>query len=553
LFLASAVFRAIFHRLPSRQRGGLPTLLCTVLCALLATACASLPAPAPKTASSAFRAPEQTTLGRIALDSSPKAGASGFQLETTGDQAFDDRLTLIDRAERSLDLQYYIIERDDSVHTLFTHVRQAARRGVRVRLLVDDMNTVGLDLAFLRIDALPNIEVRIFNPFPAARFSIASRFLASLGDFRRVSRRMHNKMLIADNAIAITGGRNLGDQYFVRNPDNNFVDLDIVSAGPVVRQLSASFDRYWNDELAYPIKTIAAAPGTSEVDDAARQGPAALPPPESLRSQLGHGRLDFTWAPVTLLADRPSKITSKTSHAPPAPTAEPGPSVPTAAPTVASTPAPAAASDELIIDDIATLIRSAQHELVIISPYLVPGQRGVALLHELTARGVKIRILTNSLASTDAPAVHIGYARYRPQLLALGVELYEQRPLIEGQSRHFGRFGASRSSLHTKALIIDGKMLFVGSMNMDPRSAYENTELGLVLRSELMARQVLKLFNEESSRFSYRVQLSADGRQLIWSTQTKGQHQQWLDEPGAGLGLKLELLLLRPFAPEELL
>jgi putative cardiolipin synthase len=188
--------------------------------------------------------------------------------------------------------------------------------------------------------------------------------------------------------------------------------------------------------------------------------------------------------------------------------------------------------------------------VVIISPYLVPGERGMALLRELAGRGVKLRILTNSLAATDAAAVHIGYARYRPQLLALGVELYEQRPSI-GQAPHLGAFGSSRASLHTKALVIDGRTLFIGSMNMDPRSAYENTELGLIIRSTALSGQVLRIFEEQAGKYSYRLG-SRDGA-LVWTSVVDGQTRQWHEEPEATAKQKALLLVLRPFAPEEML
>ena len=374
---------------------------------LLLSGCVGLPRHVQKYRSEALPNPQTTSLGHLIAAEQGNENLSGIRLLTSGEEALADLIALADRAERTLDIQYYIIHQDESAALLLHHVRLAADRGVRVRVLVDDLNTVGEDRRFLHLSEHANVEVRVFNPFPGARFSTWTRFVASATDIRRINHRMHNKLFVADNALAITGGRNIGDQYFTRDQYNNFIDLDVVAAGAIVPQLSASFDAFWNSKYAYPIASVASPAGAE---------PASPPPaadafarsPDWLEGELESGKVkvDLTWVPATVLADRPAKIASETS------------------------------SDEevTIANDLAALMRSARQELIVISPYFVPGDDGVALFAKLVSEGVHIRILTNSLASTDSPVVHHGYAHYRVALLKLGIELSEVRPKL-GQKR----------------------------------------------------------------------------------------------------------------------
>ena len=519
----------------------------------LCAACASLPPPPPKPVSQAWAQPEATALGTLAAAAAPNLRFSGFRLLASGEDALAALAALADHAQRTLDLQYYLMRDDASTRALLRHVHAAAQRGVRVRVLLDDLNTAGADDALLCLTRHANIELRLYNPFPAGRGSTLTRVLASIGDVRRINQRMHSKMFVADNAIAVTGGRNLGDAYFVQSLASNFVDLDVIAAGPVVRDLSASFDRFWNSDLAYPLESlvdrkpecdgsVAAAPpspnGTPGADRASADGgsaeapPSTAPParssvaiPDSAFSQeLGAGRLQLAWVPAAVLADAPSKIASE---------GDPGRS-------------------ETIADDIVTLTRAARREVVLISPYFVPGKRGVALARELHARGVQLRVLTNSLAATDAPIVHIGYARYRRDLVTAGVELYELRSRLGASRSRLGSFGSSLASLHAKAMVIDRRLLLIGSMNMDPRSARLNTEIALVMRSPALAGQVVQLFDDVAASSSYRVEALADGR-LRWVGQAPGAPTVEGAEPDASVGLQLMLMLLSPFAPDELL
>ena len=570
-------------------------------------ACAALP-PLPHRTES--RAIPGTTASAFARKVSAERGnaspaQSGVRLLAGGEEALSTLLALVDGAEHTLDLQYYAVLNEASTRLLLQRVRAAADRGVRVRMLIDDFNTSGTDDALLRLTRHPRMEVRLYNPLPGGRFSLPTRVIASLHDVGRINNRMHNKQLVADNALAVTGGRNLGDAYFLQGADANFVDLDLLVAGPVVQQLSATFDRYWASELAYPADAIispdkagsapaagdsplssaaagtatpqasspapaasqaarmesapvtaptravpperppssaaskavpevppgepASAPKLPPVASAPMDAPSGLDVPtlERLKAQadaLRAGPLKLQWMPARLWADRPSKTSSE------------------------GTPSP----DEIMFDDFAGLMRSARQEVFLVTPYFVPGQPGMAVIRELRKRGIRVRILTASLAGTDAPAVYLGYSRYREALLKLGVELYELRAEPGGPQPP--RFGGvhSRTNLHAKAMLVDGGTVVVGSMNFDPRSANLNTEMGLVTRSTRFAAQVNELLTEITRRAAWRLSLEDGG--LLWShTDDKGQALRVTHEPDTSVFKRLGLKLLGPLAPEEML
>jgi phosphatidylserine/phosphatidylglycerophosphate/cardiolipin synthase-like enzyme len=495
-------------------------------CAL--AGCVGLPRHVIKYQSVALRTPQDTALGRLvsqAEDDDPKS-YSGVRLLSSGESAFDSLLALADHAERTLDVQYYIIRQDDSARAFLAHLRAAADRGVRVRVLVDDLNTTGEDRRFMHLEQHRNIDVRLFNPFPGGRSATWSRILNSLYDIPRINHRMHNKLMVADNALAITGGRNIGDEYFTRDRYSNFIDLDVVVAGPVVPQLSASFDAFWNSKYAYPISSLVPQPGAA--DGSGTGAPAALEPaPDAeanwLARELDAHMLDLQWVPATVLADRPAKIAS-----------ESGP------------------EEVTIANNVDSLLSQARSDIIIISPYFVPGPQGMELLKELRARGVRVRALTNSLASTDASIVHEGYARYRRALLALGVELFEVRPRLGHLKPRFHSFRSANASLHAKAIVIDGKTVFIGSLNMDGRSARFNSELGLVLRSSDIAQQVTSLFDDIIADGSYRLTLDAHSH-ILWSSGPPGAQRIWHRDPESGAVHRFLLKLLAPFAPEEML
>ena len=496
-------------------------MLLALCLALLTTACASLPPPVPREDAHALAHPQTTALGRLAVAASPGPELSGLRLLSSGEDALGSLVALADNAQHTLDLQYYLIHSDGSSLSLMRRVRAAADRGVHVRLLLDDLNTAGQDAGLLRLTAHPNIEVRLYNPFPAGRLGTISRVMASISDMARINHRMHNKMFVADNALAITGGRNLGDAYFVQSPDSNFLDIDMIVAGPAVRALSATFDRFWNDPLAYPVAAVVDTPVGADSGKLAI-APATIPVTDFAR-ELRQGQLKLVWAHATVLADKPSKMLSEGQ------------------PTKA----------EVIADEVERFIQSSRQELIIISPYFVPGMRGLALFKGLRDRGVQVRILTNSLATTDAPVVHIGYARYRAQLLAMGVELHELRPELHTKQAHLGSFGSSHASLHAKVVVVDRQKALVGSMNLDPRSARLNSEMGVLMDSPPIAQQLARLF-EEVSEDSYHLFLG-EGQRLQWQTTPPDPALLDQNEPEASAWLKFGIKLLSPLAPEEML
>jgi putative cardiolipin synthase len=500
------------------------TLISAVIAAVSVLAgCAGLPRHVHKTPSTAFQQPETTTLGRIVAADEFGKNLSGFRLLSSGEAALASLIALADHAERTLDIQYYIIHEDDSTRVFLHHVRLAADRGVRVRVLVDDLNTAGEDRRFMHLSSHANVEVRVFNPFTAGRFSTWTRLIASATDIRRINHRMHNKLFVADDALAITGGRNIGDQYFTLDPRSNFVDLDVVAAGAIVPQLSASFDQFWNSKYAIPIASVAAS-----VDAEANSAPpieAQIPESDNwLEQELEAQKLELIWAPATVLADRPAKIASETSP-----------------------------DEELTIaNDITALMGTAKQDLSIISPYFIPGKQGVALIANLVASGVKVRILTNSLASTDSPLVDIGYARYRVPLLKLGVDLREMRPKLGQKHARFHPFRSSNASLHAKALVIDQKIVFIGSLNMDERSAKINSELGLVINSAEIAHEVTNLLDDISTDGSYRLQLDPHDR-VEWVSGEGSTQKVWHTDPATSRTERAWLKILTPFAPDEIL
>ncbi|MBC5763393.1 phospholipase D-like domain-containing protein [Ramlibacter albus] len=524
-------------------------------CLSWATGCASLPANASRPASRAFEAPEQTALGQLAIARRGNARSdSGFHLLDSVDIALTSRLALVERAQRTLDLQYYAIHADASTEVLLQRIRKAAQRGVRVRILLDDFNSVGEDAQVLRMAFEPNIELRLFNPLPGSRGSMLTRLVGSLHDVERVQKRMHNKLFIADNAWGIAGGRNLGDRYFGGGDKQNFVDLDVLAAGRIVRDMSTSFDRYWNDELAYPVESLLSKEDLdrlrkpeSPLQPVAATGSTVLPgvtPAEAAqtdRPAMDLARVELAWAPAILLADQPGKI-------------GPGDDEVNAG--------------ETVVDGLLTLMSQARRDVLIVSPYFVPGTRMLAVFEQLRKRNVRIRVLTNSLASNDAPAAHAGYARYRDRLLGLGLEIHEMRAApetaaglgsgtgsatrsIAGSGPGGSKSGTSRASLHSKAVIIDGYLSIIGSMNLDLRSQLKNSEVALLIRGPAIAQQAIRQVEATIATDAYRLEKGALG--YVWRAPPGAPFKDSHGEPEASVKQKLLVNLIGPFAPDEML
>jgi len=536
---------------PSRSRA-VASFLWRGLAALafvaLMPGCAGLPANSGRTQSKALADVSGTSLAKRIEAGAPADARSrhraGFRLLGDVESAYGSRLAMIDAAEKTIDLQYYSIHYDSSTEELLQRLRKAAARGVRVRILIDDFNAAGENAEVLRMDEVPGVEVRLFNPVSGPRNWQPGRLVAALFDFKRIQQRMHNKSFIADNVLAVTGGRNLGDEYFGQGSKSNFLDLDVLVAGPLVRELSGTFDAYWNDPLAYPAATLLSAAERRELDEKrqkrlAEEGPAtpaappqqpavvpkAIPGAAGIASEIENGTLELTWAPATYVADKPSKISGD----------EPDD------------------EEETVVDGLVTLIQNAQADLLIVSPYFVPGAEMMNAFTGLRQRGVRVRVVTNSLASNDAPLAHVGYARYRKALLGIGVELYELKASGDTERRILGSTPRSRSSLHAKTLVMDGRLLVVGTMNLDLRSALQNTEAGIVIRSRALSAELTPGI-EQTLKDSYKVEL-ADGA-LLWhvpASDTARAGQTFTAEPDASTSLKLLVNIAGPFAPDEML
>lgn len=523
---------------PRLLRGGLLAML-----ALLLSACAYLPRSVERPPAMALHASSATTLGRIAAVSQPEPGLSGFRLLPGAPFALDTRLQLIRRAEQSVDVQYYHIADDEVGHLLLRELRDAGLRGVRVRLLVDDLYTENLDPTLLGLAAHPNVEVRLFNPFPGGRDFFLTRFLRSAHEFGRVNRRMHNKLLIADGAMAVTGGRNIANEYYLRHEQANFVDLDTFATGPIVTELATYFDDYWNSPVVFPVAAIArtelSRPALQQQFEAITADiPAQAPPPDydalgygPIAEDLDAGRLGLVWAQAWAYADAPERIKGMGASYGLVPLVD----------------------VESVRYNVIELMRRARSEVIMTTPYLIPGDKGMELFAELRARKIKLRVLTNSLAATDEPLVHIGYERYREPMLRLGVELHELSPGRAQRSKRLMVFRNAHSRLHAKTAVIDKRLVFLGSMNFDPRSEKHNTEMGVFIDSPPLAREILRLMDLDKLQASYQVMLRTGGQGLQWVANDDDGEVVLTEEPEADRLTLLLLKLLAPLAPEELL
>lgn len=509
-----------------------------ILAALLLVAgCASLPKDVQRPVSHALAQPGATALGQLVDQKRPAATPrhlSGFTLLPSPNLAYSARLALTQQATKTLDIQYYSIHVDTTVRSLLREVRSAAHRGVRVRILLDDFNSVGRDARVMRMARVPGVEMRMFNPLPGDRGSGMLRALGSLGDFRRIQHRMHNKMYIADSAWGIVGGRNLGDAYFGTANGSDFIDMDVLAAGPVVQRLSASFDRYWNNPLAYPVTSLLTPAElkrlrkTTQPDSDTAAGKPASTPAPALPPALDLATLPLTWAPADLLIDSPLKLEPEGDGA---------------------------HADGAVIEGLMSLLQTAQHDVIIVSSYFVPSTQMMALFADLKKRGVRVRVLTNSLASTDALLAQVGYARHRKQLLRLGIELYEMRARARARLRDTvlgSESVGTRAALHAKLVIVDGRTLSVGSMNLDLRSKLQNTEVALVIRSPSLAHQAAELVQGVINVGAWRVELTPGGA-LRWHDPPESRPGVIDHDPDTSVWLRLLTKLLAPLTPDEML
>ncbi len=473
-----------------------------------------------------------TRLGRaVAPEAARHEGLSGIHPLDNSLDAFAARYTLAGVAERTLDVQYYIWEDDMSGRLLFGALLAAASRGVRVRILLDDNNTPGMDGILMLLDAHPNIDVRLFNPFSFRRL----RFLGYLTDFARLNRRMHNKSFTVDGEVSIVGGRNIGDAYFGAGDQPLFTDLDVMATGPVVADVCDDFQRYWESAAVAPLSRVL------EVNEGEISRRVQLPPDwlenpmaqrylERLRTsrfvaQLESGELNMLWAKTRLLSDDPRKGEGKVRLR------------------------------GLLGVRLMRVVGEPREQFDIISPYFVPTRSGVAHLLTLVRKGVRIAILTNSLAANDVAMVHAGYARWRKKLLRHGVALYELKP-----QQHSGRAtphdrgltGNSGSSLHAKTFSVDGEKVFIGSFNFDPRSALLNTEMGFVIECETLAKLGHERFIRSRRHSAWELRLDRRGR-INWVEQEGEQEVVWRKEPQTSFWKRLVVRITARLPVEWLL
>jgi len=523
-------------------------LLAFIAVAAFVSGCATLPPGSsyPKTESSALAQPELTRLGRQFADAARRnPGASGFRMLAVGVDGFLARVQMIDAAERTLDLQYFIFRTDETGKLLAAAVLRAADRGVRVRLMLDDGETKPGDEQMAALDAHPQIEIRVYNPFAYRGSSLFLRGLEFSFNSARLDYRMHNKLMVVDNSIALVGGRNVGDQYFQIDPESQYADDDVFAAGPMVQRLSATFDEFWNCALAIPARALtkgmtseAALAKYREVLTAHRQQVKADGMDYSTRIASGEplasilsGKLPLIWARAQLVYDSPDKKS-----------VDKGQMV-----------------GRLMHKPVAAAVADVQSELLMISPYLIPGDEGMQLFADLRKRNVTVRILTSSLEATTVILAQAGYMKYRVPLLEMGAELYEIRSLLgnsrgSGQTASISRFG--NYSLHAKLFVLDRERLFIGSMNFDQRSMHLNTEIGLIIDSPELAQQAARRFEAMASPpNSYQVLLQPrdGGRppELIWRTQEQGKLVDYDREPARNNAQRLQVKLLRLVAIDE--
>ena len=482
---------------------------CFLLCATYG--CASVDFDYPKESSHAMTDTDSTQLGKsvTSIVKEQASGESGFYPMQEAIDALAVRILLAEEAERSLDAQYYLLTPDVVGYAFIDALLDAADRGVRVRLLLDDILTSGYDAGLAALDSHPNFEVRIFNPFA----NRSMRAIDGITSFSRVNRRMHNKSFTVDNQITLIGGRNIAAEYFGAREDSEFLDLDVLAVGPMVQEVSDMFDGYWNHRAAAPIPSFAKLPEDPDaellklraiIEESMKSiidTPYGQAVGQSISKYVDNDGEMFEWAPYELAVDSPDKSDKKR-----------------------------AAEAASITSPLRKSLENAEHEAIIISPYFVPRKDGIEWFIELEQKGVEVRIITNSLKANNQKAVHGGYAPSRKPLLQAGVEIYEVR--ADASSGEEGNItdDDGRATLHTKAFIVDRHDAFIGSFNFDPRSADINTELGVIIRSPEIAGSLATQLDSALREQTYEVFLN-DKDQLHWRGYNDGEEVIFEKEP----------------------
>ncbi|WP_273777372.1 phospholipase D family protein [Acinetobacter sp. GSS19] len=507
----TAANRSSFSRFRSRQTA--LVLSCSLVLGI--PACSTLPTPGPERPHYAYQVDtSQASLSKLIHPlRSQNPGLTGYHVLYDPLEALAARLRLIDRAEKTLDLQYYIWD-NDKIGALALHsILKAADRGVKVRILMDDNNSKKMEGIYLALSQHPNIEVKLFNPYRFRKY----RAMDMLLDLKRINRRMHNKSFIADNQIALIGGRNMSNQYYNASDNYQFSDVDVMLVGQAVDEIIHSFDEYWNHDYAYSVQHIVHPEQhrlsynslrqqlDAHAQDITVQNYLDLAKRSNAFEQWLNQRLQFDWVKAEVVKDSPEKIKSR------------------------------ARKEDYLNFQLINHLDTPAHSVDIISAYFVPEKKGTEMLNQIAQKGVQVRVLTNSFAANDVAVVHAYYAKYRKPLLANGVQLYEFLPVLAAEDLNANTEeiakkakvslkGLSHSSLHAKLMALDEKQVFIGSFNFDPRSSYLNTEIGVLLNSPALASQVHQTMDQNLSKYAYQLLLNAE-QKIIWR-QENAQHSK---------------------------
>ncbi|MGB0840813.1 phospholipase D family protein [Pseudoalteromonas gelatinilytica] len=501
------------------------SLFCAVLI-LITAGCAQLPSRESIQPSYAIAADTPSTIGDAVGNNHP--GLSGFYPLADGVDAFVARLALIDSAEHTIDVQYYLYHRQQTTILFTAFLLKAADRGVRIRLLLDDLSQADSELDLAALAVHPNIEVRLFNPFPNRRF----RALGFVTNFSQLSRRMHNKSFIVDNRIFITGGRNIGNAYFSAEDHSEFIDLDVMSVGEIVPEASKAFDLYWNHQLSYPVEDLHGERDEQSLIDITKTLSTYVEQNqqsnyvEQLREsafvkRLLHDEIEFDWQKSVLFYDHPDKVMNDVSEK-------------------------SANMSPMLFKEMG----EPKQKAIIVSPYFIPREQGVKLLTNWAKQGVDVTVLTNSLAATDVSAVHAGYKKYREDLVKGGVKLWELKPSdLMAIKRKAGRkvTGSSQASLHAKTMTFDDEKIFVGTMNLDPRSLDLNTEMGVLIESEKLSRFLAHWVDTQMPEYAWKVELKDND--LVWLDTVS--NEQFDEEPQTSSWRRFQVWFISLFPIED--
>jgi len=523
----------------AQRRFVLPVL--GILGVICLAGCTSLPKASPEWRERRTSDTENTSWARsLAPAMAEHRGLSGVQLLPHGLDALSARLALADTAERCLDVQYYIWRPDDAGRLLAERLVRAADRGVQVRLLLDDIGGSASDEVLLALDAHANIEVRLFNPVA----NRSARMLSTLLDFQRINRRMHNKSFTADRLVTIVGGRNVADHYFAAGDEPQFADFDVLAAGPAAGDVATMFDEYWYHPSSIPIPALIRKPIlpnrqaelyaslAGHVQTITNSPDFSVLAGDDMGVRIRRHEPDLLWGLTRLVSDRPEKITTDPKD-----------------------------TSTHLLPELRAVVSDPTTEFFIVSPYFVPGTKGVDFFRSLRKRGVRVIVLSNSLAANDVTAVHAGYRRYRKALLLAGVEMWEIKPDAQVRAtagdddRKRERFSSS-SSLHAKAFVYDRQTLFVGSLNLDPRSVSLNTEVGLIVQIPALAAHTVNRFETKLAENAYRLEFvpgpgpCKECGSIVWHSLENGREVRYTQEPHASFSRRLMVWLLS-FLPIE--